>query len=438
MLNFISSKKKKRLINFTTVLMALTFIVIPLIGCGGGGGGGSSAQGSNPVKTPDISVSESQVAFNGVVINEFMDKTITVRNAGTANLVIGQIAQANPLAAPFSITSDTCSGQTLQPTWTCALQIQFAPKSIAAFQDSFDIPSNDPDENPLTVVVSGDGNGLNVTINQVFTNKCPEVDLLTSVTDADGNAINNLTESNFSILENDQPVGTFTISTAAVPASITFIFDYSDSFSSALSAALAGAKIFIGNMNLNSSPSSDEGAVIKFSTNIVNMTEIVASTLFTSDETLLNDSIDEPIPGGGLSRFYDAVYEAITEISTRNKLKRAIITYSDGKDAGSTKTLDEVIGYAVAEGVPVFTIGIGSVDGNVLATLANDTGGQYFYAPTESDLNSIYQQISDLLAGQYVVTYNSTPNGGITNTSKVSVDYNNLYGEDSKEFTGCP
>ena len=444
-----NSQKKVRCKNYFTLLFALTLLVIPFIGCGGGGGGGgSTGGGTNPIipAEPDISVSETQLVFTGVVTNQFSDKIITVRNVGSSDLVIGQIGQANPLADPFSFPTDPitlrdqCSGKTLTNNGSCTIGIQFAPTSTAAFSDSFDIPSNDPDESSLTVTVSGDGNGLNVNINQVFTNNCPEVNLLVSVTDADGNAITTLNGSNFSLFENDIDVGSFTVSNASEPVSVSLIFDYSESFSSALNDALNGAKIFVGNLNLvPSTPvDSDEGSVIKFSTDIINTTEAVAGTLFSSDENILLDSIDAAGPASGQSRFYDAVYQAITEISTRNKIKRAIITYSDGKDAGSTNRLEDVVTYAKAEGVPIFTIGIGNVDENVLLPLAKGTGGQYFPAPTAADLDEIYQQISDLLDGQYVVTYNSASKGGVTNTAKVSVENNNLFGEDSRDFTGCP
>ena len=237
--------------NLVKCLIAMFSITILIAGCGGGGGGGGSSDSiQNPVRIPDISVSNSQLEFNGVVVNEFMDQSITVTNAGGGKLVIGQIAQANPLSAPFSITADNCSGKTLEANWTCNIEIQFAPTSIGASQDSFDIPSNDSDENPVTVNLTGDGNGLNVSINQVFTNSCPDINLLVSVTEVNGNAVNNLTDNNFSVFENDIAVNSFSVSNAALPASVTLIFDYSESFSAALQSALDGGKIFIGNLNL--------------------------------------------------------------------------------------------------------------------------------------------------------------------------------------------
>jgi hypothetical protein len=99
------------------------------------------------------------VPFGDVTVSNTLDQTITVENdsGANANLVIGNIAQANPLAAPFSIAADTCSGQTLTPGSACSLTIRFAPTAAGSFTDSFDIPSNDPDENPVTFNVSGNG-----------------------------------------------------------------------------------------------------------------------------------------------------------------------------------------------------------------------------------------------------------------------------------------
>ena len=116
--------------------------------------------------TPDIAVTDSvapdtdlQVPLGSVTVGASSDQTVTVTNAGTANLVIGTVASANPLAAPFSIPSGTdgCSGKTLAPSASCTLTVRFAPAVSGAANDTFDIPSNDPDENPVTVSVSGTG-----------------------------------------------------------------------------------------------------------------------------------------------------------------------------------------------------------------------------------------------------------------------------------------
>jgi uncharacterized protein YggE len=118
---------------------------------------------------PDIAVTDSvsptdnhQIPFGTITEGSASNQTVTVTNSGNANLVIGSIAQANPIAAPFSILNDNCSGQSVSPSSNCTLTVRFSPATTGIFSDSFDIPSNDSDENPVTISVSGTGEVLPV------------------------------------------------------------------------------------------------------------------------------------------------------------------------------------------------------------------------------------------------------------------------------------
>jgi hypothetical protein len=99
------------------------------------------------------------VPFGEVTEGDFSEATVTVTNDGSANLAIYNVASANPVAAPFSIESDSCSAGTIPPGGSCAITVRFAPTTTATFNDSFDIPSDDPDEDedPVTINVSGTG-----------------------------------------------------------------------------------------------------------------------------------------------------------------------------------------------------------------------------------------------------------------------------------------
>ncbi|MBL8202372.1 MAG: choice-of-anchor D domain-containing protein [Chromatiales bacterium] len=117
-----------------------------------------------PVPVPDIAVSDSVapaadrlVGFGDVRLPNTASQTVTVANSGTADLLLGSVAATNPLAAPFSIVTDNCSGQTLAPAASCTLGVAFAPDAIQPYNESFDIPSNDPDEPTVTITVSGSG-----------------------------------------------------------------------------------------------------------------------------------------------------------------------------------------------------------------------------------------------------------------------------------------
>ena len=118
-----------------------------------------------PPPSPEITVTDSvaptgdlQIPFGNVTEGSSSNQTVTVTNDGNADdLVIGYIAQNNPMSAPFSILNDYCSGQILSPSSNCTLTVRFSPTATGLFNDSFDIPSNDSDENPVTISVSGTG-----------------------------------------------------------------------------------------------------------------------------------------------------------------------------------------------------------------------------------------------------------------------------------------
>ncbi len=78
-----------------------------------------------------------------------------VRNNAQVELAIGQAAGVDALDAPFSFDADTCSGQVLAPFASCAITIAFSPLTEAEFLDTFDLPSNDPEEPTISLTVSG-------------------------------------------------------------------------------------------------------------------------------------------------------------------------------------------------------------------------------------------------------------------------------------------
>jgi hypothetical protein len=119
--------------------------------------------------TPKIGVTDTvppandlQIPFGTVLEGGNISQTVTIANSGSADLVIGTLAGGNPLAAPFSITTDNCSGKTVAPAGSCTVTVKFAPTGVGVFSDSFDIPSNDPSTPSITFNVSGTGSSTNV------------------------------------------------------------------------------------------------------------------------------------------------------------------------------------------------------------------------------------------------------------------------------------
>jgi len=129
---------------------------------------------------PNITVTDSAapandqlVNFGSIAVGTTSDATITITGGGSTAVVIGTIAGNDPLAAPFSITGNTCSGQAIAPAQTCTLTVRFAPTTNAASSDTFDVPNNDPDTPTITITLTG--SGLSATGNNP-----PSVPVLTS------------------------------------------------------------------------------------------------------------------------------------------------------------------------------------------------------------------------------------------------------------------
>jgi len=140
---------------------------------------------------PVAPVGDLQIPFGNITTGNLSDKTITIRNDGNADLAIGSVALANPLVLPFSIVNDTCSGQNILPADTCTITVRFSPTSVAVFSDSFNIPSNDPDESQITMNISGTGIAIQVSDIAVTDSVSPASDLQIPFGDlTEGNSLN--------------------------------------------------------------------------------------------------------------------------------------------------------------------------------------------------------------------------------------------------------
>ncbi len=107
---------------------------------------------------PDITVTPTSLGFGAVLLKKrSAEKIVTVKNDGTLNLSIGSISLGGANANQFSTAPDKCSKKTLAPGASCTITAHFRPTTIGAKTATLIIPSNDPDENPANVSLSGTG-----------------------------------------------------------------------------------------------------------------------------------------------------------------------------------------------------------------------------------------------------------------------------------------
>lgn len=397
---------------------------LALAGCGGGSGGSSSASSG----ASEITMSATQLDFGNVAVQSRSDRSITIQNIGSGPLSLN----GSQPAAPFSIFQSDCP-TSLAPGASCTVYLRFAPTQQTAYQGSFTLTTNDSDEGVVTIALLGAGKAYNVSINRIINDACPTLKLLVTVTAGAGGApvSPRLAQGAFSVFEDDAPVAiTGFSSVSGLPMSVGLVLDYSSSTQPYTASIETAAGLFVDDMG-----ATDEGELIKFSGSVYQI------RTYTTDKASLKAGIGEPFPGVRYgTKLYDALIQSIDHTALRSNISRAVVGISDGNDASSVATLDQVIAEANAKGVPIFMIGIGQVNSVNLQRLAEETGGQYFpYDPATSDLNVIYQTISNVLSEQYLIQYTSPSAGGAQNPVLIDVRVDNAgqQGEDSKDGTGC-
>ena len=80
-----------------------------------------------------------------------------MKNAGKADLTLTAITVGGANANQFETGADKCSKKTLAPNASCAVNAKFKATSMGAKTATLTISSNDSDENPVSVSLSGNG-----------------------------------------------------------------------------------------------------------------------------------------------------------------------------------------------------------------------------------------------------------------------------------------
>lgn len=108
---------------------------------------------------PDIASNPASWDYGAVSTGSSIDKTFVISNTGNADLSVTAVTLSGANASEFHIQSSGGSF-TLAPAATRNVVVRFSPASSGAKNASMSFTSNDPDENPFLVYLTGDGRGL--------------------------------------------------------------------------------------------------------------------------------------------------------------------------------------------------------------------------------------------------------------------------------------
>ena len=120
---------------------------------------------SEPLLSPQISVSSTSLDFGSEHVGESSTTNLNIGNSGSANLIIRQITFSGADTLDFNTRNDDCTGATITPSGDCTVQIVFSPRSTGSKSATLSISSNDPDTPTQTVSLSGNGTDGTVIIS---------------------------------------------------------------------------------------------------------------------------------------------------------------------------------------------------------------------------------------------------------------------------------
>lgn len=215
-----------------------------------------------------------------------------------------------------------------------------------------------------------------------------------------GQFVRGLKQQDFEIAEDGVPQKIASLVSEDAPLDLVLAIDVSGSMEHALDDVKAAVKQLLSKLR-----PGDATTIIGFNDN----TFLAAER--EKDQQARERAVDLLTSWGGTA-LYDATVRAIDLVS-RDTGRKGIVIFSDGDDRNSITTREVATARVQASNAMLYTVGFGG--GATIPALktkleqyAHATGGRAFFPQRTQDLNSVFDQIVDELANQYVLSYSST------------------------------
>ncbi len=218
-----------------------------------------------------------------------------------------------------------------------------------------------------------------------------------SVWDADGKPVTNLSEQDFTVLEEGVPQRLIRFLSPSAPLQLVLMLDTSQSMSYAFSRLKESMTYFVSLMG-----GYQEMAVVSFA----------ATPSLETDFSGNPERLKKAITGlqllvdrSEVTRLYDALEPTLDHLSKVGRNSRtAILLYTDGDDRGSQRqTAKSSLQLVGQRFIPFYIIEARGRDDSYLRNLAEVTGGQFFKA--DKFLENHLENLARQLPAQYVVGY---------------------------------
>ncbi len=188
-------------------------------------------------------------------------------------------------------------------------------------------------------------------------------------------------------------------------------FRYPDDYIAPIDHAKSAIRVFTDSFNST-----------KDSINLIGFSSSVDINLpFTHDVSKI-DSILNLITADSLTAFYDALKTGIHNLSHEMGLK-ALVALTDGQDNNSVSDFSQVVSAAQAAEVPIYIIGLGTVNKDTLKMIADSTGGRFYHTTAPTSLIGLYTLISKSIQSIYELHYTSYHLSSIDSTREIVLHY---------------
>ena len=252
----------------------------------------------------------------------------------------------------------------------------------------------------------------------MFTSAADLVVLHVNVFDGRSDAVDNLPEGAFTVLEDERPQKISFFNNADVPVAVGLVIDNSGSMIARRQVVVAGVNAFA-----RSSHPEDELFTLVFN-------EYVEPGLprgvgFTRSRDQLVASLQR-FPAGGMTALYDAVIAGLKHLETATHQKRVLVVLGDGEDNASRSSREDMLAAATASNALIYTVakrdtrsGAGG-DAGLMRRLAAVSGGIAYFPSTEQDVVEDFGEIAGNIRRGYSIGY-EPPSAGDGRYHRVKV-----------------
>jgi VWFA-related protein len=236
----------------------------------------------------------------------------------------------------------------------------------------------------------------------VFKSESDLVVLHVNVFDGRSDAVPDLPQSAFQVVEDGTTQDITFFSSADVPVAVGLLVDNSGSMITRRGMVLAGAKAFA-----ESSHPEDEVFTIVFNEHV--LFGLPPTVPFTTNPTLVNATLTR-FAVGGMTALYDAVIAGLEHLQEASHQKRVLVVLSDGKDNASQHSREDMLDRAARSDAIIYTVstnrfGSGSSDPGLLRKLADVTGGTALFPESEEEAVEAFTEVADNIRRGYSIGY---------------------------------